>query len=157
MLAFYLYQRVVAANPESFIWGHAYFEPGWQAFFDVFNSLPLIGVAGLIAWRAGSAVWLALFASMALHCLADLPLHNEDAHAHFFPLSTWHFRSPVSYWDPRHYGLVSAAAEALFVAGGALALMRRRGSRPWRVMGAVTLGLYLVLGVFALSVWVGHS
>ena len=90
---------------------------------------------------------------MALHCLGDLPLHNEDAHAHFFPFSTWHFRSPVSYWDPRHFGLVTASAEALFVAGGALVLLRQGGSRPWRVVGSITLGLYLVIGVVALSVW----
>ncbi len=54
MVAFYFYQRVVAGNPEPFIWGHAYFEPSWQAFFDVFNSLPLIGVACCSRSRSGS-------------------------------------------------------------------------------------------------------
>ena len=37
-------------------WSDAYFEPGWQAFFDLFNSLPLIALGAVIAWRARAAV-----------------------------------------------------------------------------------------------------
>jgi hypothetical protein len=153
MVGFYLYQRGFLTHPEHLIWSEKYFAPHWQTFFDAFNSLPIIAIGALAAWRARSRPWLAFFFSMGLHCLTDLPLHREDAHAHFFPLSSWRFSSPVSYWDPRHHGPLFLLAEGLLVAGGALALTRSSRSRPWRMVGAVTLALYLALGAFALSVW----
>ena len=41
MFVFYLWQKWAGA-PERLIWGARYFEPAWQAFFDLTNSLPLI-------------------------------------------------------------------------------------------------------------------
>ena len=111
MLGFYAYQRVFLGTPESVIWADAYFRPSWQLLFDLFNSIPLLALAALLAWRAGATPALAFLLSMLLHCLADLPLHNDDAHAHFLPLSDWRFRSAISYWDPRFYGRVAAGLE----------------------------------------------
>ncbi len=153
MFGFYLYQRAVLEAPERRIWSEAYFQPGWQTFFDLFNSLPLIALGALVAWRARATGWLAFFASMALHCLLDLPLHREDAHGHFFPFSSWRFESPVSYWDPAHYGLYFAGAEALLVLVGALVLTRYAPPRAWRFVGGVSVLLYLVLGAFLLWFW----
>lgn len=103
MIGFYGYLRLTGV-PEAAIWQRHYHNPGWQAFFDVFNSLPLIAAAGIAArlagWRWG--VWL--FLGMGLHALFDLPLHHTDAHRHFWPLSDWRFHSPVSYWDANHFG-----------------------------------------------------
>ncbi|MBW2281381.1 MAG: hypothetical protein JRG76_15705 [Deltaproteobacteria bacterium] len=153
MVLFYLYQRGFAGTPERVIWAHSYFEPSWQAFFDVFNSLPLIAIGAAVAWRARAPAQLAFFASMALHCLADLPVHREDAHAHFYPFTSWRFESPVSYWDPAHHGLVFAGAEALLVLGGAVALWRFSPPRAWRVVGALSAAVYLVLGAVVLTLW----
>lgn len=155
MVGFYLYQRLVLGSSEAWIWSQAYYAPAWQGFFDLFNSLPLIAVGALVAWRLRSGAVLALLASMALHALADLPLHHEDAHAHFFPLSSWRFRSPVSYWDPSHHGLAFAVAEGLLVAAGATILIGRRSSRGWRAVGALTLVSYVGLGGFAWLYWAG--
>jgi hypothetical protein len=153
MLVFYLYQRGVLATPEQLIWSHAYFQHEWQFFFDLFNSLPLLGVGALIALRARASSWLAFFASMVLHCLADLPLHHDDAHAHFFPLSGWRFHSPVSYWDPEHYGRLFAVAELALVAVGATTLIRRPSPWAWRFIGVLTLAAYAGFVIFALLVW----
>jgi hypothetical protein len=153
MLLFYAYQRGVLALPEGRIWSRAYFEPGWQAFFDLFNSLPLLAVAGVLAWRIRAAGWLAVVASMALHSTTDLLLHHDDAHAHLFPLSAWRFRSPLSYWDPAHHGRLFAVAELVFVTAGAAALMRRSRSTPWRLVGGVTLAAYAGFVLFAMLVW----
>lgn len=153
MFGFYLYQKLLLAVPERAIWAQAYFEPRWQNLFDLFNSLPLIAVAALIAWRRRAAAWLAFFASMGLHCLFDLPLHNEDAHAHFFPLSRWRFHSPVSYWDPEHHGTLALGAEFAVVIAGALLLARRHNPVAWRYLGLVTLTAYMAFGMFAWSVW----
>ncbi len=53
--------------------------------------------------------------SIICHCLLDLPVHHDDAHRHFFPLSNYRFISPFSYWDVNHYGRVVAAIELLLV------------------------------------------
>jgi hypothetical protein len=81
MVCLYVYERV--------IWEPRYFDRDWQFVVDLFNSFPLIGVAALIAWRLRSTAWLAFCASMALHCVTDLLVHREDAHAHFLPVSSW--------------------------------------------------------------------
>ena len=155
MVGFYLYQKLLLGAPERTIWSQVYFEPRWQILFDLFNSFPLIALAALIAWRLRATAWLAFFASMALHCLADLPLHNEDAHAHFFPFSDWHFRSPISYWDPAHHGSLFLGVELLVVIAGAIVLMRRSRPKAWRYVGVLTLVLYMAFGMLAFSIWGG--
>jgi membrane-bound metal-dependent hydrolase YbcI (DUF457 family) len=151
MVGFYLYQRVITHAPEHRIWNELYFEPQWQGFFDVFNSLPLALLGALLAWRFARPAWLAFFLSVGLHCLADLPLHREDAHGHFFPLSDWRFVSPASYWDPGFHGGWVAAAEMVLVVAGSIALGRR--SLPWRIIAGVTLLLAASFGTFAYFTW----
>ncbi len=96
MVVLYLYERLVVGTPERVIWSTRYFDPTWQQVVDLFNSLPLIVVGALVAWWARAHGWLVFFASMALHCVVDLLVHREDAHAHLFPFSSWRFVSPVS-------------------------------------------------------------
>lgn len=151
MFGFYAYQRLMRGRAEAAIWGELYFDPDWQLFFDLFNSFPLLAVAGAIAWRLGDARSLALVASMTLHCLFDLPLHHDDAHAHFEPLTSWRFESPLSYWDPAHYGRVVAALELAGTLVGAFLLTQRGGA--WRTLGLLCGALYAAFIVFALAVW----
>jgi len=125
MFFFYGWVRFAAGLPDRMIWSHAYFECHWQDFFDVFNSIPLalLALAAFVAARrTGSA---AFCASMLLHDLMDLPLHREDAHRHFFPVSDFRFVSPISYWDPAHFGAWAAFAEAALVTACAAVLWRR--------------------------------
>ena len=122
MIVFYAYQRLLAGRSESQIWGQQYFDPSWQAFFDVLNSLPLVLVGGLLA-RYVSLRWLwVLCTSMALHDISDFLVHHDDAHRHFFPFSDWRFQSPVSYWDPHHHGNIFLVAESIFTVGGVFIL-----------------------------------
>ena len=55
------------------------------------------------------------FISMVMHSLLDLPVHNDDAHRHFFPFSDYRFISPFSYWDVNHYGAIVAFVEMSLV------------------------------------------
>ena len=151
MLIFYAYQRVFLCRSELMIWSSDYFQRQWQYVFDMFHSIPLIATAVFIAWRARASLWLVFFLSMFLHVLGDLPLHNNDAHAHFLPLSNWRFMSPVSYWDPQYYGRYFAVAEMALVFFGALDLTRR--SAQWRVLGLSALALYAGLLAFTWAVW----
>ena len=151
MFGFYGYQKLVAKSTEHAIWSTLYFDPGWQLFFDIFNSIPLmLAVMGLSVWRRWRFGWL-LAGSALLHLLFDLPLHHDDAHRHLLPLTHWRFVSPVSYWDPAHFGHVVVWVEL----AGALAacgwVARRGEHRPMRALAWGTLGLYalalmLVLG-----------
>ena len=152
MVAFYFYQRLGVGQVDQLIWSQIYFEPHWQQFFDLFNSLPLIAVGTTIALARKSRVGAAFFLSMALHVALDLPVHREDAHGHFFPFSNWRFESPVSYWDPAHYGFWFGAVEALGVVVGCIILIRR--GQPWRVVGIGTLAIYVAFGLFVVRYWI---
>ncbi|UCG11585.1 MAG: hypothetical protein JSU72_13760 [Deltaproteobacteria bacterium] len=153
MFLFYLYEKVWRKIPEHLIWSQAYDEPGWQVFFDLFNSLPLLILALLLALYRGARRFAALFASMVLHSLGDLLLHHDDAHRHLFPFSDWRFRSSVSYWDPRYFGEIVGPLEAVAVLGGCMILARRFTSVRARVLIGCLATSYAVYWGYALLVW----
>ncbi|MDE2663045.1 MAG: hypothetical protein OXI39_08585 [Gemmatimonadota bacterium] len=182
MLVFYLWERLARGVSEGRIWSERYFDPGWQVVFDIPSSIPLlvlalcillmligrrstaggIPTAGAIAPAGVAATppsarltaWALFVASMILHALGDLPLHREDAHRHFFPFSDWRFTSPVSYWDPAHYGGYAAIGEVLLVLAVSVFLFRAyRGRGRWIVAGVA--GVYALFVGFAVLVWSG--
>lgn len=152
MLVFYAWQKLAAVS-EAVIWSQAYHAPRWQAFFDLFNSLPLIALALIVARLAAAPRWTSFFASMGLHALADLPLHNGDAHRHLWPFSDWRFASHVSYWDPAHHGGWVSLAEIALVAVGSVWLWRRHPEvGPRRLVVALAI-VYLLYWGFVAVVW----
>ena len=155
IIGFYAWQRLVAGQSEHAIWSRFYFEPGWQLFFDVFNSAPL-ALAGLAACAlARTRAGIAFFASVLLHIAGDLPLHHDDAHRHFLPFTQWRFHSPLSYWDPRYGGDVTGMIEAVAVlACTVLLVWCWRGSRAQWFAGAF-FAFYLAYLLFARVVWGG--
>ena len=112
-------------QPEELVWREIYFTPFWQGIGMVANSIPLYGFIALIGWWFNQPLVLVIALSALLHLSFDFPLHNDDAHAHFWPLTAWRFESPLSYWDPDHYGLWVAAAE-LVLGMMLIALLWRR-------------------------------
>lgn len=177
MLVFYFWERLARGVSEGRIWSERYFDPGWQVVFDIPSSIPLLALAlcillVLIGRRSTAAggvpsaevaaaprqarltAWALLVASMILHALGDLPLHREDAHRHFFPFSDWRFTSPVSYWDPDHYGGYAAIGEVLLVLAVSVFLFRAyRGRGRWIVLGVA--GVYALFIGFAVLMWSG--
>lgn len=152
MLVFYAVQKL-GGVAEAEIWSTAYFAPQWQAFFDVPNSLVLIALgAGWAAW-ARRPIWLLLFASMALHGVADLLLHHDDGHRHFWPLSEFRFSSPVSYWDPAHSGWLVLPVEIALSCLATVWAWRRYPQRRNRVALASLVAVYLGFMAFAAVVW----
>jgi len=110
MFAFYALLKG-AGIPDSQIWREEYYRPFWQDVFDLFNSIPLALIGMVVMLRFKRTGLALLFASVILHCLEDLPLHVDDGHRHFWPFSQFRFESPVSYWDPNHYGNIAAPLE----------------------------------------------
>ena len=161
----------LAGVPEREVWRTIYFGEPMQTVQAVFNSVPLYAmllIAGMMLLApasrpvtAGNAPtrpnwgwWrfvdersaLGLFAFAALvHLAGDLPLHAEDAHRHFWPLTDWRFYSPVSYWDPSHYGNVFSWVEAAL--GAALAVVLFRRFRAWWVRALCVLAIAFYVGV----------
>jgi hypothetical protein len=115
IFAFYIVAKFFYKMPERQIWSQAYYEPFWQNFIALFHSFPVAAIALIIClscgWKAGAIAC----ASIILHSLLDFPLHHHDAHHHFFPFSDYRFISPISYWDPKHYGNIVALVELLLV------------------------------------------
>jgi hypothetical protein len=134
MFLFFVWESFVLGTSQPSIWGDAYFRDSWQGFFDVFNSIPLWTLAMVVAWWARWDAGRVLCASATMHCFLDLPLHHDDSHRHFLPFSEFRFASPVSYWDPAHFGAVGAFGEVIVVWVGGAILWRRHPRRAARVV-----------------------
>lgn len=152
MVVFYGVEKL-RGTAEQVIWRQAYYQGHWQDFIDLFNSIPLIGLGMGAAIALGSTTGLILLASMLLHALEDLPLHHDDGHRHFFPLSNWRFESPVSYWDPNHYGGIVSTLEILAVLVGCIFLWRIYQGWGARLMLGTILLLYASYFLYAVTVW----
>lgn len=115
IFVFYFVAKVIQKLPEKTIWTEAYYQPFWQNTIALLHSFPVAVIAWAIArsqrWKIAEIVSL----SMLWHSLFDIPVHSEDAHRHFFPFSNYRFISPISYWDPRHYGNIVSFVERLLV------------------------------------------
>jgi len=148
MAVFWVHASLVQGLPQSAVWSEAYFRPEWRMVFDAFHSIPIaLALLAVSAWLgARRAAWL--FGSMALHDLLDLPLHASDAHAHLFPLTDYRFESPVSYWDPGHFGDVVAPLEMAIVLGVSAVLWPRLATRWGRALLVGGGVLYLVAFLF---------
>ncbi len=135
--------------PEAQIWRETYYEPGWQAAVAIGHSLPLAGVGLLVSFWCRWHLGTVLCASLICHSLLDLPVHHDDAHRHFFPLSDFRFVSPLSYWDTDHYGRWVAGCEVL----GAIALtpLVLEMYRSWAMRGLIfAIDSFYVIGYISL-------
>lgn len=141
------------------LWNETYWTEPWQTLTAAGNSFPLYAllfVTALVIARPsdGRPHWQslpALFALAALtHLAGDFPLHNDDAHQHFWPISEWRFQSPVSYWDRDHNANLVAPLELIFGAGLALILFRRFKNWGIRIMLGSLLLFYAAVPIFFL-------
>jgi len=94
---------ILGTDPQV-VFGQLYFSNAWQSIFRVDNSIILWGIGLGLALSLRSAWAVALCGAALLHLGLDFLLHHDDGRAHFWPISNWIFASPVSYWDPNHYG-----------------------------------------------------
>jgi hypothetical protein len=142
-------QGLLQETPQSQLWNEAYWQPGWQAVFAIFNSVPLYAVLLVISLALsrnlpGAAFAVAFSLAALLHLAADFPVHAEDAHAHFWPISTWRFHSPVSYWDHDHHGAWVGLAESAMGLTCAWLVGRRFRQRWVLVLSALVSLPYLL-------------
>ncbi|NER38512.1 MAG: hypothetical protein F6J93_31940 [Oscillatoria sp. SIO1A7] len=153
MFLFYAYEKLWQKTPEWTIWSESYYNPSWQDFFDIFNSIPLVAIAGLMAYYFGSGRLVALFASMGLHSIGDFPVHNDDAHRHFFPFSSWRFESPFSYWDYNHHGRIVSFLEVVAVIVCCIIICRRQPSVKSYLLTGSAIAMYVIYWGYAVLTW----
>jgi len=87
----------------------AYFSnPMWIALHNVPHSFVVMGCLSLLAYAFRQMRWMRWMlwyaAGTCLHISADILTHVSDGPMFLYPLSTYRFESPVSYWHPNHYG-----------------------------------------------------
>lgn len=140
------------------LWGRIYFSEPMLTFTAIGNSAPLYGAIALLAWvyarwRAGAPLpTLPLLTVLGLaalsHLALDFPVHVDDAHPHFWPITEWRFRSPVSYWNNNHHAQWVSVVE-LIAALGLLTLLWRRFKARWVHAVLLLAGMaYIVVPIF---------
>ena len=164
------------------IFRELYWEDWWQIANAIGHSFLLWGglaVASLIALRrqhvaekhaasphpiraayAQGGAWamaLAVSASALLHSLIDMACHRNDGHMHFWPLSNWRFVSPVSYWDPAHYGTAFSLFEATLGLLMAVLLFFRYKNSGVRLVLALLVIAYVAVPLFYVWTLSGHD
>ena len=142
------------------VFGQMYFSEDWQRIFAVDNSVFLwaaVLIMGLALQKTrasdlgdaakslasrtqlfpvpGKWNWIIVLGGAALlHLALDFPFHHDDGRAHFWPFSNWIFESPLSYWDPAHFGQIVGPLEGLLCLLLCVVLWRRFRGWPARSM-----------------------
>lgn len=143
------------------IFSELYFQEFWQQIGAVTNSVPLFALVLLIAILVGgrllhrdadchrlASLVVAVSAAALLHVACDLPLHHDDGHPHFWPLTNWVYSSPVSYWDPAHHGTlwsvfeVALGASLVIVLWGRFPVLWVRALLPFAMSSNALMALY---------------
>jgi membrane-bound metal-dependent hydrolase YbcI (DUF457 family) len=137
--------------PDPIIFGVLYWQEWWQVTNAISHNVWIWGGLLVLAIvlherRAAAAIdrasLLGVFsASALLHVAIDFLCHREDAHMSLWPLTRWKFFSPVSYYDPAHFGTYVSIFEAVLGLAMAALLFSRFRNRWTRT----TLGLAMVL------------
>ena len=147
----------LASIPDPIIFGYLYWQDWWQVTNAIAHNFWLWGglflVALLLRERLAATAeaidhWslvMVFSASAFLHVMIDFLVHREDAHMSFWPVTRWKFMSPVSYYDPAHFGGYFSLFEALLGLGLA-ALLIRRFANTW-ARGALLFAMLLYVAV----------
>lgn len=152
IFVFYIWAKFIAGLENSVIWGEAYWTEPWLTYGAISNSVPLalVLLAVGIFWKK---TLLSVFAlALLVHAGLDFPLHADDAHRHFWPLTDWRFISPVSYWDPDHHRTLGSVLEFSVLTASAIVLWRRFNARWVRAICALS-----VLGYVSVSAYLAYA
>jgi len=150
---FFVVQAFVLQVNQRTIWRELYFDSGWTPFITMSHSLllwPALLLASYIYdWRITKYVTTAAI----LHISLDFLVHNDDAYAHFWPLTDWKFFSPVSYWDPSHYGTIVSMIDAIVIVGllGWLGCLYKP-NRVIQIVVSLLIVLYVVMQAVTLFI-----
>lgn len=152
------WQVANAIGHNFWLWGALALASGLMLAQNPFGPAEMAGrTAGERPVRPDAALVFAFSGSALLHSVIDFLSHRDDAHMHLWPLTQWRFRSPVSYWDPNHFGnwfgMIEAAIGVLLV----VVLFRRYRNVWLRLALALATVLYLAVPAFFVLSIAGHQ
>ncbi len=134
-------------------WNVQYWTEPWQSLGAVSNSFVIWAlILALAFWKRTPLLWVAAAAAL-VHIAFDFPLHGDDAHRHFWPVTDWRFFSPVSYWDPEANGLLGGLIETVVTFAAIIVLWMRFKTRFWRIVFS-TLAFLQGLAFSAQIAWI---
>jgi hypothetical protein len=153
LFIFFLIEGIIRKTPGDELWGTRYFTEAWQNFFDIFNSVPLTLILLGIAYYLLNSERITVFAwSLLIHCVFDFLTHHDDGHHHFYPLSDFAFKSPISYWDDAHHANIFAPIERVVILAASIYLFPRLKTRLARwclvIVNILFVASYLLFFVF---------
>ncbi|GEN54407.1 metal-dependent hydrolase [Halobacillus faecis] len=91
--------------------GHSLFV--WGIFFVI-----------VLIWKGRElSMWTAFSYGWLGHVILDILTHADDAVPVFYPISSYTFNSPVSYWDDDHYANVFSLVNTFLIAVSLLYLI----------------------------------
>jgi hypothetical protein len=137
--------------PARQIFGEMYWENWWQITNAISHSFLLWGLLAFIAFARRWPLILAFTASGLTHAAIDFLCHREDAHMQFWPLTRWKFVSPVSYWDPAHFGRYFGAFEALLGLAMAVIIFRRFRNMIVRAFLLIAMAIYVAVPAYFIT------
>jgi len=144
----FFWERLVQGVSEDALWGEIYWQEPWVTSVAIGNSLPVyIGIL-VIGIAAKADLLRVLAVSALLHLAFDFPFHHDDAHAHLWPVSDWRFVSPISYWNPDHFGGFVAIAEGMLAVALIFLLWRRFSGKLVRGVLIVALLTYIAVPTY---------
>jgi len=149
MFVFFAWSRLRGWSGDE-TWNVQYWTEPWQTLGAGSNSFVVFSIVWLISVSRRWSLVAILAAAALIHIALDFPLHGDDAHRHFWPLSDWRFASPISYWDPSHNGIWGGLIETLAVlVASALLWTRFSGARV-----RIAIAAFAVLQIAAFGVLV---
>ena len=150
---FFVIHTIFIQTTQQQLWDEVYFQSSWTPVITLSHSLilwPVVLTLGLY-FKLRYLTWIG--AAATVHVIMDFFVHNDDAYRHFWPLSDWKFQSPISYWDPAHFGILISTLDTLVVIGLLVWLTTLYQGNGKKVV-YVAMILYLV-GVLAPMLWFG--
>ncbi len=151
IFVFFIWAQFFTTADFETIWGTLYWTQPWQTFSAISNSIPLMLAITAIAWWKKSRIFLVLALAMLAHAGLDFPVHADDAHKHFWPLSNMRFHSPLSYWDINHHAQWVSLVELAILVGAAATMIRRFKSIWVRILAATPVLIHIA-GLILISI-----
>ncbi|MEM6535075.1 MAG: cobalamin biosynthesis protein CobQ [Pseudomonadota bacterium] len=145
----------LAGRLDTSLWSETYWSEPWQTLGAVSNSVPLaLVLLAISVWRAWPILGV-FAAALLVHAVLDLPVHADDAHRHFWPVTDWRFVSPISYWDSDHHGAYGRLLDCVILLAG-IAVLWRRFETSW-VRWLLGLLAAMAAGLVCLNLWLAFA
>jgi hypothetical protein len=151
---FFIVQGLILGTSQALLWDVLYFDSAWTPFFTLSHSLILWPLGVVLGCLFGWPILRWVATAGTLHVGLDFLVHHSDAYRHFWPITDWIFRSPISYYEPEYFGPIVNLIDAVLVIG-LLAWLYTLYQTNW-VRIPVCTGLFfyaLVIGVTLVSVY----